>query len=182
VIALIRQKSWGGFGRPLLLATTAVALTSPATAAGFTVTGDDAAVIGQIAQNTGVAELTYSDILNEPEIGVTRPDGRSWFTIKFLGCSNGVACEALSLIADYGRLDDMTPEKLNEFNAEYFYARAYVDGQRSVVLQEEVQLTHGVNSDWLQVAFNTFGQLVDRFEDWSSEITTAGMIERLRRK
>lgn len=133
----------------------------------MTVTGSDARLIAQIAQRVGDTDFT-EDVIRTPHIVVHRDNGDVWFEGQFIGCSGGVECQALALVADFGALG-LTGDQLNSFNNEYYYVRAYANDQRAVIVQQDVMLTDGVNDVWLERAIRTFGHMADIFAQWSAE-------------
>ena len=155
----------------MVLATASLILGGSASAQTLTLTGDDARVIAQVAQRLGDTDYA-EDIIQTPSIVVHRDSGEVWFRGDFIGCTDGVGCQAIALTADFGELG-LTNDQLNEFNREYFYVRAFTNFQNSVILQQDLSLTNGVNDEWLFQAFATYGRMVDTFGDWAAPFATA---------
>jgi hypothetical protein len=133
----------------------------------MTVTGDDAALIAQIAQRVGDTELIY-DVLNAPRLSVVGEGTSEWFHAEFIGCTDGAGCQAMSLIAEFSALG-LTDEQILAFNRDHFYVRAYRAADDSIVIQQDVSLIHGVNDEWLFQTIATYGRLVDIFVEWQSD-------------
>ena len=84
----------------------------------------------------------------QAELGVTAGDphiksgaGGVQFTIFFQNCSNGQNCTTITFATGFTDVD-ATLAKLNEWNQNNRFARAYLDGDEDPVLRMDVDLDH----------------------------------------
>jgi hypothetical protein len=143
----------------------ALALPSPAPAQ-LLVGGADAAIIASIARRHGEARLTR-DVINWPTITVTNDQGRR-YEIDFKNCDDGDACTSLWLMANFPDAT-LTLERINAFNRDYLYGRAYLDPDGAAVLQMDVSISPAVPEDWIDGQLGIWDQLLNLFAELTLE-------------
>jgi hypothetical protein len=148
--------------RILGAAGLAAALVASPALAQMMVNATEPGLIEQIASAHGTTDLRYN-VIDEPEITVTNPQGRSYL-IDFHGCKGTPdGCTLLAITAEF----DASPglEALNRFNADYFYTRAFARADGKTVLEMDITLISKVSTDWLSETLGVWDQVLNIFAD-----------------
>lgn len=114
--------------------------------------GSKPAEILNIARGFGSATLDTDDV-GDPMIN-GRIDGNR-YVIHFFGCTNGTNCGVILFRAGW-ESDSVDWTKLNDWNANKFVGRAYLDEENDPIIEFTVILEEGVSA----------GNLDEVFEYW----------------
>ena len=76
------------------------------------------------------------------EPSITSGAGGVKFSIFFENCTNGKACSTVAFATGFTDVDSNV-DRLNEWNRQNRFARAYIDGEGDPVLRMDVDLDHG---------------------------------------
>lgn len=139
-----------------LLALLAVANTA---AAAPLIDGTDPQKVLELAKGFGSAELE-TDAAGDPSI-TGRMEGIK-YGIFFYGCTDGRNCSELQLSTGWTDAE-IGLDRLNAWNRDHRYGKAYLDDENDPCLEMTVNLKHGVSRqnledtlDWWKVAMTTF--------------------------
>lgn len=145
----------------LLLALVAPLCVAQPAAAVELIDGTDPTQILDIVKGFGSAELA-TDGAGDPSI-TGRMEGIR-YGIFFYGCTDGRDCSELQLSTGW---TDSRPdlERLNAWNRDHRYGKAYIDDENDPCLEMTVNLKYGVTRenledtiDWWKVAMTSFKQ------------------------
>lgn len=104
------------------------------------------------------------------ELGVTAGDpsiksgaGGVQFTIFFENCTNGKACTTISFVTGFTDIE-ATLAKVNDWNRQNRFARAYIDAENDPVLKMDVDLDHaGIPRANFTEYLDIWGSLAPKF-------------------
>lgn len=92
------------------------------------------------------------------------------FAILFMNCSNGRNCKTLQYYIGFGGSKDVSLSRINKWNKEKRFARAYIDNDGDPVLEMDVDLDfNGIPRENLGETLNTWASLVDSYSDFIAE-------------
>lgn len=141
---------------------TILSLSAPANAE--LVNATDPAVIAQIARTEGLpARLKYPD--DFPVYIESKYNGLD-FIVFFLNCDDeNRNCKTIQFYMGYSDAKGTTLERLNEWNRDRRFARAYRDDEGDPVLEMDVDLDfEGIPRANLAESFRTWQELMDAFQ------------------
>lgn len=139
------------------LAAAASACALPATAQ--TLTASDPELIAELLRSKGYrAELPAAKPDESPHI--LSGAGGANFTLYFLDCTKGKDCKAVQYYAGFTK-PKMDTAKINEWNRDKRFTRAYIDKEGDAVLEMDVNMA----PEGLPRAL-----FVDNLEIWTSAI------------
>lgn len=147
-------------GTRFLIFAGLIGLTAPASAA--TVTATDPQSLVKALQGAGYkAELT-KDSSGDPMI--RSASGGSNFSLLFYGCATNKACKTIQLHAGYDVEEKTRPslEKINQWNRDKRFAKAYLDKENDPIIEMDVDLEDGGMSSEL---------FIDNVEYWTSSMS-----------
>ena len=141
----------------LAAAGMVLALTLPAPAQDLLTGADDATILA-IAKTIGTAALTTQSngdpLINGSIDGVG-------YQIYFRNCTAGAACEDLNFYAGFST--SPTLDKINEWNRDKRFSRAYLDDAGDAAVEMDLDLVQGVTSGYLTSQFALWPQIVSQF-------------------
>lgn len=148
----------------LALAFISLSLASPASAQNVDATDPD--VILSVARGFGDATLG-TDSQGDPQIK-GRMEGTS-YVVFFYGCNDsGKQCGEIQFYAGWTG-QNVTRDRLNEWNRDTRYAKAYIDRDGDPVIEYDANLKFGVSRknledtfDWWRVVMGEFRKSVLR--------------------
>ena len=147
------------FAKSLVLACALALLCSGAAfAQGNIITGNDSQKILQIARNYGPAEIATTSRGN-PMISGSMDEIS--YTVNFTGCTNGADCTELFFFAWWQGSQGMNAARINDWNADRFYGKMYIDSDGDLAVEMWVNLSYGVvtetlddDFDWWNIVLN----------------------------
>jgi hypothetical protein len=146
----------------------AVGMASAAAAADAAlIDGNSVDEILNLARGYGSATLGAQDS-GEPKI-YGKIEGQP-YTIYFSSCDKDSHkdCEDLDFHSGYLGIKP-TQERINAWNRDTRFARAYLDGDGDAGMDMDVNLEHGVSSDNLDSTLSLWAQLVKKFTAYVNE-------------
>lgn len=147
------------------LATAAMITT--ATIAAADITADNAGAVMKAMQNFGLVATMGADSDGDPKISSRVSDTK--FSVYFYGCDNNVNCSSIMIKAGYDLNSGMSALKINEWNREKRFAKAYIDDEGDPILEMDVNLDlDGVGDknfedtlDWWRLTVEDFEEFID---------------------
>ena len=92
------------------------------------------------------------------------------FLVLFMNCDAGQRCKTLQYYMGFSDAKDVTLERLNQWNKEKRFARAYKDDAGDPVLEMDVDLDfQGIPRENVGETFNTWASLMDSFRAYVFE-------------
>ena len=92
------------------------------------------------------------------------------FLVLFMNCDAGQRCKTLQYYMGFSDAKDVTLERLNQWNKEKRFARAYKDDAGDPVLEMDVDLDFaGIPRENVGETFNTWASLMDSFRAYVFE-------------
>jgi hypothetical protein len=92
------------------------------------------------------------------------------FLVLFMNCDEGEQCKTLQYYMGFSDAKDVTLERLNQWNKEKRFARAYKDDAGDPVLEMDVDLDfQGIPRENVGETFNTWASLMDSFRAYVFE-------------
>ena len=92
------------------------------------------------------------------------------FLVLFMNCEEGQNCKTLQYYMGFSDAKDVTLERLNQWNKEKRFARAYKDDAGDPVLEMDVDLDfQGIPRENVGETFNTWASLMDSFRAYVFE-------------
>ena len=150
----------------ILLVSLLTASLCSAVNAQDTVDATDAQRLVQIIRDLGYRAIAKTDGIGDPMIE-TSVNGTDT-AIFFYGCRDNANCTTLLFKVGYDLEDGTTLEKVNAWNSENLYGRAYLDDEQDPWLEMTVNMLDGVTRknfedtfDWWDVAVGEFEQHID---------------------
>jgi hypothetical protein len=148
------------FGASALLAAT------PARAE--LVNATDPATIEAIVESQGWPATIITKAGDDPYIESSRNGLK--FLVLFMNCDEGKKCKTLQYYMGFSDAKDVTLEKLNKWNKDKRFARAYKDDEGDPVLEMDVDLDFaGIPRENVGETFNTWATLMDSFREYVFE-------------
>lgn len=145
--------------KALLLALSAVSLNLMAE----TVDATDPNKILEIAKGFGSAELSNDDH-GDPLIQ-GRMEGQK-YQIIFYDCENGKKCTTITFDAAWENSSEVDLEKVNDWNQNKRFGRAFLDADGDPALDWDVNLKHGVEKRNLDNTFNIWKDIMQEYVDF----------------
>jgi hypothetical protein len=148
------------FGASALLAAT------PAHAE--LVNASDPATIEAIVESQGWPATIVTKPGDDPYIESSR--GGLKFLVLFMNCEDGKKCKTLQYYMGFSDAKDVSLDKLNKWNKDKRFARAYQDDEGDPVLEMDVDLDFaGIPRENVGETFNTWATLMDSFREYIFE-------------
>lgn len=92
------------------------------------------------------------------------------FLVLFMNCDEGQRCKTLQYYMGFSDAKDVTLDRLNQWNKEKRFARAYKDDAGDPVLEMDVDLDfQGIPRENVGETFNTWASLMDSFRAYVFE-------------
>jgi hypothetical protein len=92
------------------------------------------------------------------------------FLVLFMNCDGGERCKTLQYYMGFSDAKDVTLDRLNQWNKEKRFARAYKDDAGDPVLEMDVDLDfQGIPRENVGETFNTWASLMDSFRAYVFE-------------
>ena len=92
------------------------------------------------------------------------------FLVLFMNCTENKNCRTLQYYMGFSDAKDTTLEKLNQWNKEKRFARAYRDEAGDPVLEMDVDVDfNGIPKENISETFNTWAALMDAYHEFLYE-------------
>jgi hypothetical protein len=110
----------------------------------------DPGVVLEIAKGYGSASLG-KDNDGDPKVTGTMEGVK--YTILFYGCNAGRNCKSITFVAYWKNFSTLTLEKVNRYNRDRRFGRAYIDKDGDLTLDMDVELEYRMSRRNLEEAF-----------------------------
>lgn len=88
------------------------------------------------------------------------------FSVFYYGCTDGMDCDAIQFYSGYDLNGGVRLSKLNTWNVENRYSRAYISDEGSVWLEHDVFLgNHGMDADDFSQLMGIWTTVLKEFEE-----------------
>lgn len=152
-----RTKLFGGLA-------TVVMITS-ATFATAQVTATDAQVVLKAMQDFGLVATMGADTQGDPKISSRVSDTK--FSVYFYGCKENTNCTSIMIKAGYDLTNGISASKVNEWNRQKRFSKAYIDDDGDPFLELDVNLDfEGVGPKNFEDTLDWWRLLVEGFEEF----------------
>lgn len=128
--------------------------------------GSDPEAILTLAKGHGRAELS-KDEQGDPSIQ-GRMNGHK-YRITFYDCEENKNCKTLSFDAAWETKSGIEVERVNEWNQNKRFGRAFVDQDGDAALDWDVNLTYGVESENFDDTLRIWGDIMQEYADFINE-------------
>jgi hypothetical protein len=150
----------------LLLGTAALFAATPAHAELINATNP--AAIKAIVESQGWPATLIAKAGDDPYIESNR-DGLK-FLVLFMNCDENKKCKTLQYYMGFSDAKEVSLDKLNKWNKNKRFARAYKDDEGDPVLEMDVDLDFaGIPRENIGESFNTWASLMDSFREYVFE-------------
>ncbi len=147
-----------------IFAATMIATASIATAE---ITATNARVVLKAMQDFGLVATMEKDSQGDPKIASRVSDTK--YSVYFYGCENNDNCSSILIKAGYDLTNGISASKVNEWNREKRFAKAYIDDDGDPFLELDVNLDfEGVGNknfedtlDWWRLSVEDFEEFID---------------------
>lgn len=145
------------------LGAAAVFAATPAQAE--LVNAKNPAKIKEIVESQGWPAKLISKADEDPYIESSR--GGVKFLVLFMNCEDNKDCKTLQYYMGFSDAKTVTLEKLNEWNREKRFARAYRDDEGDPVLEMDVDIDFaGIPRENIGETMNTWASLMDSYREF----------------
>ncbi|NKB26224.1 MAG: YbjN domain-containing protein [Rhodobacteraceae bacterium] len=152
------------FRTALLCSAAGAFLAYPAMAQSNVVASDPGSVIA-FFESEGFPVTLDSDGQGDPLIEV-KYFGNS-FSIYFYGCDNNTDCLSIQFFSGYRTEGSVPVEKINEWNTEFRYIRAYLTEEQSSRIEFDVYLgANGLSHEDFDGVVDNWTRGLQRFEEF----------------
>lgn len=129
------------------------------------ITATDPAQIMKAMQEYGFTVSMEKDSDGDPKI--VAQISRTKFRVYFFGCTNNIDCGSLHFRAGYDMDGVMSALKVNEWNREKRFTKAYIDEEGDPFMEMDVNLDYdGVGAQNFEDTLDWWRLLVEDFEDF----------------
>jgi hypothetical protein len=148
--------------KPLILFVSLLSITSPS-AAQMVSAKNPASVVAAMQAKGYQAELGTED--GAPRIASGA--GGLKLTIFFGNCEKGANCTTISFVTGFTDLDNVSLPRINDWNRQNRFARAYLDEERDPMLVMDVDLDHqGIPSANFAEYLDIWSSLAPKYLDF----------------
>jgi hypothetical protein len=163
-----RGIAMGPFTARAALIAGAAAIFSAAPAHAELVNANNPATIEAIVESQGWPATIVTKPGDDPYIESNRNGLK--FLVLFMNCEDGKNCKTLQYYMGFSDAKDVSLEKLNQWNKDKRFARAYKDDAGDPVLEMDVDLDFaGIPRENVGETFNTWASLMDSFREYVFE-------------
>ena len=150
------------------LALGVAALFSATPAHAELINASNPATIKAILESQGWPATLVSKEGDDPYLESSRNDLK--FLVLFMNCTDGKKCKTLQYYMGFSDAKDVSLDKLNKWNKDKRFARAYKDDEGDPVLEMDVDLDFaGIPRENVGETFNTWASLMDSFREYVFE-------------
>jgi len=153
------------FQAKMLSGLTGAVLIASATMATAEVTATDANAVMKAMQDFGLVATMGTDGDNDPKISSRVSDTK--FSVYFYGCQDNMNCSSIMLKAGYDLNTGISALKINEWNRDKRFSKAYIDDEGDPFLEMDVNLDFdGVGNKNFEDTLDWWRLLVEDFEEF----------------
>ncbi|MCF6315391.1 MAG: YbjN domain-containing protein [Marinosulfonomonas sp.] len=150
-------KLFGGFATAALIASSTIATAE--------ITATDANVVMKAMQDFGLVATMGVDGQGDPKVSSRVSDTK--FSVYFYGCQDNDNCSSILIKAGYDLNNGISALKINEWNREKRFAKAYIDDEGDPFLEMDVNLDFdGVGNKNFEDTLDWWRLLVEDFEEF----------------
>jgi hypothetical protein len=126
------------------------------------------ATIKAIVESQGWPATLVSKPGEDPYLESNR--GGLKFLVLFMNCDAGKKCKTLQYYMGFSDAKNVSLDRLNQWNKDKRFARAYLDDEGDPVLEMDVDVDFsGIPRENLGETFNTWASLMDSFREYVFE-------------
>lgn len=126
------------------------------------------ATIKAIVESQGLPATIIAKAGDDPYIESNR--GGLKFLVLFMNCTDNKNCKTLQYYMGFSDAKNVSLDKLNKWNKDKRFARAYKDNEGDPVLEMDVDLDFaGIPRENVGETFNTWASLMDSFREYVFE-------------
>lgn len=153
------------FQTKMLGGLTSAFIVATATIATAEVTATDANAVMKAMQDFGLVATMGTDGDNDPKISSRVSDTK--FSVYFYGCQDNMNCSSIMLKAGYDLNTGISALKINEWNRDKRFSKAYIDDEGDPFLEMDVNLDFdGVGDKNFEDTLDWWRLLVEDFEEF----------------
>lgn len=146
----------------------AAALFSTTPAHADLINAANPATIKAIVESQGWPATIITKEGDDPYIESSR--GGLKFLVLFMNCDEGKKCKTLQYYMGFSDAKGVSLDKINKWNKDKRFARAYKDDEGDPVLEMDVDLDFaGIPRENVGETFNTWASLMDSFREYVFE-------------
>ena len=148
-----------------LIAIAAIAAFLGGAASAGNISAKDPQKILEAMQQYGFASTLTADDSGDPMI--TSKVSRSDFFVIFYGCEENKDCKSVMFRAGYDLKDPLSALKINEWNRDKRFGKAYIDDEGDPFLEFEVNMfADGVGEENFQDTLDWWRLVIEGFEEF----------------
>lgn len=144
----------------LRLSLAGMALLAAPAFAQETIDATDPAKLEAILKGFGIARIEANSNTGNPQID-GRADGKS-YKLFFYGCNDKANCKSVQFWAYWDA--EVSLDKLNAWNKDTRYGKVYLDDDKDVILEYDVNTVYGLADRTFEDSANIWVQLLGRVE------------------
>lgn len=142
----------------------AALMLSPIAVQAENLVAKNASSLERFFENEGADVETTVDNVGDPKLEVTYYGNE--FSIYYYGCDDNTNCDAIQFFSGYKTDGSVRLSKINTWNAENRYARAYVSESGSARIEMDVYMGNdGVSADDFASMVSLWSRSMNEFED-----------------
>ncbi len=150
-------KLFGGLATAALIASSTIATAE--------ITATDANVVMKAMQDFGLVATMGVDGQGDPKVSSRVSDTK--FSVYFYGCQDNDNCSSILIKAGYDLNNGISALKINEWNREKRFAKAYIDDEGDPFLEMDINLDFdGVGNKNFEDTLDWWRLLVEDFEEF----------------
>lgn len=150
------------------LALGATTAFSAAPAQAELINATNPAAIKAIVESQGWPATLITKAGDDPYIESSRNGLK--FLVLFMNCEDGKQCKTLQYYMGFNDAKDVSLDRLNQWNKEKRFARAYRDDEGDPVLEMDVDVDFaGIPRENIGETFNTWASLMDSYREFIFE-------------
>lgn len=150
-------KLFGGLATAAMIASSTIATAE--------ITATDANVVMKAMQDFGLVATMGVDGQGDPKVSSRVSDTK--FSVYFYGCQDNDNCSSILIKAGYDLNNGISALKVNEWNREKRFAKAYIDDEGDPFLEMDVNLDFdGVGNKNFEDTLDWWRLLVEDFEEF----------------
>ncbi len=155
------------FNTKLFSGLTAAAFVASSTIAMAEITAKDPDAILRAMQDFGLVATMGKDDGGDPKISSRVSDTK--FSVYFYGCEDNMNCASIMFKAGYDLNNGISALKINEWNRDKRFAKAYIDDEGDPFMEFDVNLAFdgmgeknfADNLDWWRLLVEDFEEFIE---------------------
>lgn len=143
---------------PLFLGVTVPAFARPLPEGGVTV--DE---VADVLRKKDVAVELANDSTEDGAARIRSGIDGTKFFVRFFGCKENGRCVAVQFVAAYDLPEGTTFQKMNLWNAENRFGRAYLDDEMDPYVALDADFERGATTEAIANTFDVWGAVITQF-------------------